>query len=241
MKLIDSLEEIMKKNIVTIIVCLFMVLTLSGCGKSDAQKAMESAVETANKLIEKKEKPFDPKTKTQLVEAISASKKAKDDQSYKKVTKTVKTATKAYKDSIQQLKQITKPSESFLLERAKTVKTITKVEAATEKTDANKLMNKAGEYYAYIALRSSLVKDETLNGQSPVEAGTDGGAVIEAFKSVKDAKARNKYLSAFDGSGAFSPGSHKIVGILIVRTSNQLSASEQKTLENDIIQALIKL
>lgn len=240
MKLIDSLEEIMKKNIVTIIVCLFMVLTLSGCGKSDAQKAMESAVETANKLIEKKEKPFDPKTKTQLVEAISASKKAKDDQSYKKVTKTVKTATKAYKDSIQQLKQITKPSESFLLKRAKTVKTVTKVEAATEKTDGNNLMNKPGQYYAYIAMRSSLVKDDTLN-QSPVEAGVDGGAVIEAFKSVKDAKARNKYLSAFDGSGAFSPGSHKIVGTLIVRTSNQLTASEQKTLENDIIQALIKL
>lgn len=40
---------------------------------------------------------------------------------------------------------------------------------------------------------------------------------------------------------AFSPGSYKIVGTLIVRTSNQLTATEQKTLENDIIHALIKL
>ncbi len=231
----------MKKNIIAGIICLFMVLTLNGCGKSANEKAMDVAVETANKVLEKKETPYDLKTKTHLVQVVSASKKAKDEQAYKKVTQNIKVAVNNYKNSVQQLKQITKPSESFLLERAKTVKTITKVEAATEKMDANKLMNKAGEYYAYIALRSSLVKDETLNGQSPVEAGTDGGAVIEAFKTVKEAKARNKYLSAFDGSGAFSPGSHKVVGTLIVRTSNQLTASEQKTLENDIIQALIKL
>lgn len=202
---------------------------------------MDSAVEIANKLIEKKETPYDPKTKTKLVQAVSASKKAKDDQSYKKVTQNIKTATKDYKNSIQQLKQITKPSQSFLLERVKTVKTVTKVEAATEKTDGNKLMNKQGQYYAYIGMRSSLVKDEMLNGQSPVEAGVDGGAVIEAFKTVKDAKARNKYLSAFDGSGAFSPGSHRVVGTLIIRTSNQLTATEQKTFENDILEALIKL
>lgn len=231
---------IMKKNILAGIICLFMVLTLSGCGKSANEKAMDVAVETANKVLEKKETPYDLKTKTHLVQVVSASKKAKDEQAYKKVTQNIKVAVNNYKNSVQQLKQITKPSESFLLKRAKTVKTVTKVEAATEKTDGNNLMNKPGQYYAYIAMRSSLVKNDTLN-QSPVEAGADGGAVIEAFKTVKEAKARNKYLSAFDGSGAFSPGSHKVVGTLIVRTSNQLTASEQKTLENDIIQALIKL
>lgn len=230
----------MRKNILAGIICLFMVLTLSGCGKSANEKAMDAAVETVNKLLEKKETPYDSKTKTHLVQAVSASKKAKNDQAYKKVTQNIKVAVNDYKNSVQQLKQITKPSESFLLKRIKTVKTVTKVEAAKEKTDGNKLMNKPGQYYAYIAMRSSLVKGDTSN-QSPVEAGANGGAVIEAFKTVKEAKTRNEYLSAFDGSGAFSSGSHKVVGTLIVRTSNQLTASEQKTLENNIIQALIKL
>ncbi len=80
-----------------------------------------------------------------------------------------------------------------------------------------------------------------MDGQSPVEAGNDGGGCIEAYKTVKAAKARNQYLSALDSLGAFGPGSHKVVGTLVVRTSNQLTASQQKQLETNVVNALIKL
>lgn len=115
------------------------------------------------------------------------------------------------------------------------------MEAATEKTDANTLMNKKGGYYAYVAMKSSLIDDCYDEGESPVEAGTEGGAVIEAFHTVKDAKARDAYLSGFDGAGMLSPGSHRVVGTLVIRTSDELSASDQKKLENRIVDALIKL
>lgn len=62
-----------------------------------------------------------------------------------------------------------------------------------------------------------------------------------ARKRLGDAEARDAYLSGFDGAGMLSPGSHRVVGTLVIRTSDALSASDQKKLENRIVDALIKL
>lgn len=229
------------KNVLIVALCLTVALALAGCSKSEARQAMDSAVESANELLEKDATPYDEDTKTALQKAVESSEDASEDAEYEKATEEITTAAKAYEDSIKQLEQVTLPEESFLVKRAKTVDTITKVEAATEETDGNKLMNKEGGYYAYVAMKSSMVDDSYYSSQSPVEAGTDGGAVIEAFKTVKEAEARNTYLSGLDGNGAFSPGTHKVVGTLLVRTSNELTASQQKKLEKDVINALIKL
>lgn len=161
--------------------------------------------------------------------------------SVEEIKKDIGNAIKAYQDSVKQQKQVTEPKEKILVERAKTVRSVTAVEAATEKTDANTLMNKKGGYYAYVAMKSSMIDDSYDEGESPVEAGTEGGAVIEAFHTVKDAEARDTYLSGFDGAGMLSPGSHRVVGTLVIRTSDELSASDQKKLENRIVDALIKL
>ncbi|MDD6459736.1 MAG: hypothetical protein PUF70_03525 [Absicoccus porci] len=202
---------------------------------------MDTAVQSANALLDKNQKAYDMSTKSTLKKDVKDSEKANSDADYKKSTKKIKSDIKAYKNSIKQLKQVTKPSQDFLLERAKTVDTITDVEAATEETDINNMMNKAGGYYAYIAMKSSLVTDSYYADQSPVEAGTDGGAVIEAFKTVKAAKARNEYLAAFDTAGMFNSGSHKVVGTLVIRTSSSLTASQQKQLEQAIIDKLVEL
>ena len=215
---------------------------LAGCG-SEAKKAMDSAVESANMLIEKGETPFDTTTKKNLKKVIASADEAKDDEAYQKVTEEITKASKAYEDSVKQMRQVTNPKESFLIERAKTVDSVTDVEAATEKTDPNKMMNKPGGYKSYIAMKSSMVEGENdyYKDQSPVEAGNDGGSVIEAFASVKDAEAREEYLATLDGKGALSPGTHTVVGTLLIRTSNELTASQQKKLEKKIIDALIKL
>lgn len=223
-----------------LLMCLTMVISFTGCA-SEAKKAMDESVNTANELLEKDAEPFDAETETALKKAVQTSEEAEDDDAYKQVKKDIDNAIKAYQDSVKQQKQVTEPKEKFLVERAKTVKSVTAVEAATERTDANTLMNKKGGYYAYVAMKSSLIDDSYDGGESPVEAGTEGGAVIEAFHTVKDAKARDAYLSGFDGSGMLSPGSHRVVGTLVIRTSDELSASDQKKLENRIVDALIKL
>lgn len=41
--------------------------------------------------------------------------------------------------------------------------------------------------------------------------------------------------------GIFSPGSHRVVGTVIIRTSNQLTASQQKELEEKLIASLTEL
>lgn len=229
---------------VVLIVCLVFALTvLSGCG-SEAKKEMNSAVESATALLENGDKPYDPATKENLEKAIASAEDASDDEAYKAVTEEIGTATKAYEDSVKQLKQVTNPEESFLIERAKTVDTITDVEAATEETDVNKLMNKPGGYTSYIAMKSSMLDDaaaDYYNSMSPVEAGNDGGAVIEAFATEEDAQNREQYLAGFDGQGMLSPGTHTVVGTLLVRTSSELTATQEKELEQNIIEALIRL
>lgn len=232
-----------RKKILILALALVIAFTFSACGASEAQKSLDSTVKSANTLLEKNAKAYDPGTKKALKKAVDDSESAKEDSECKKAEKKIKNARKSYEDSIKQLKQVTAPKESFLIERAKQVKSVTEVEAATEKTDVNKMMNKKGGYYAYVAMKSSLVPDEIgfYKDQSPVEAGNDGGAVIEAFKTVKEAKARDEYLGGFDTGGAMASGSHKVVGTLVIRTSNELTATQQTILEKRIINALIKL
>lgn len=228
------------KRAIVLMICLIVAVSFTSCG-SEAKKEMKDAVKSANELLETDQKPYDANTKKVLQKAVEESENAGDDDAYKKATKDIKTAETNYENSIQQLKQVTKPEESFLLERAKNVETITDVEAATEETDGNKMMNKEGGYYAYIALKSSLVDTSYYEG-STAEIGNDGGGAIEAFKTVKEAKARDEYLSQFDSiGGILSPGSHKVVGTLVIRTSDELTASQQKELETNIINALIEL
>lgn len=227
------------RNLV-LLLCLTMAISFTGCA-SEAKKAMDESVDTANELLEKDAEPFDAETEAALEKAVKSSEEAEADDAYKQVKKDIDNAIKAYQDSVKQQKQVTEPKEKFLVERAKTVKSVTAVEAATEKTDANTLMNKKGGYYAYVAMKSSLIDDSYDEGESPVEVGTEGGAVIEAFHTVKDAEARDAYLSGFDGAGMLSPGFHRVVGTLVIRTSDELSASDQKKLEDRIVDALIKL
>lgn len=228
------------KRLLSLFACIIAFsLLLAGCGESEAKKAMEKAVESANVLL--KETPYDESLKETLEKAVGDAKEAKNDDAYKKVTEAINSASKEYEKSVKVMKQITAPEEAFLLERAKKVDTITAVEAATEDTDPNNHLGKAGSYYAYIAMKSSLVTDSYYANKTPVEAGNAGGAVIEAFKTVEDAEKRNKYLSAFDGGGIMDSGSHKVFGTMVIRTSSKLKASQQKELEQKVIDELLKL
>ena len=125
----------------------------------------------------------------------------------------------ALETSIKQFKQLTNPSEEFVISRIQPLEGITGVAAATEENDINGQFNKAGGYTAQVFFSYSLVDQSTTYGNTLLEKGTDAGGSIEVYKTVEDAEKRDTYLSAFDGS-VLASGSHKVVGTLVVRTSH---------------------
>ncbi|MGE4572618.1 MAG: hypothetical protein AB7E09_07760 [Candidatus Izemoplasmatales bacterium] len=111
------------------------------------------------------------------------------------------------------------------------------IEIVTEDNDPNGNLGKEGSYTGALFFIYDLVEGN--NETSAIEAGTDGGGSIEVYANAEDAKERNDYLSAFDGT-IFASGSHLVLGTLVIRTSNELTASQQDTLEAAIISQLNK-
>lgn len=129
------------------------------------------------------------------------------------------------------------PSEEYVISCLRKVPGIIDIEAVTETNDPNGNLNKAGGYISQVYFSYSLVNQKNIYGNTVIEKGTSAGGSIEVYKNVNDAKKRNEYLSTFDG-GVLSSGSHCILGTVIIRTSNELTASQQKTLENNIVFSL---
>lgn len=79
--------------------------------------------------------------------------------------------------------------------------------------------------------------DKAVYGNSVIEQGTEGGGGIEVYATAEDAEKRREYLEIFDG-GLFVSGSHTVIGTVLIRTSNELTATQQKEMETKIIEAL---
>ena len=131
------------------------------------------------------------------------------------------------------------PSGVWIIEKLKTVSYIDEIEAVTEATDDNKMLNKPGGYTSCTYFTSYLVDQDDVIGDTPIEKGTDGGGCIEVFKTATDANKRNAYLATFDGT-ILDSGSHKVYGSIIIRTSSELTATQQILLESAIYQAFLK-
>lgn len=161
---------------------------------------------------------------------------------YSSVISAVADAQKVYEDSIQSLKQVTAPSDDFVMERLQRVDTITMIDAVTEDHDPNGKLGKQGGYIGCIYFRDFQVDQSQLyvagDPNDVIDVGTDGGGAIEIFSKLKDAEQRDTYLGGFDGT-AFASGSHYIIGTLIIRTSDELSGTKQLELTDKITQALI--
>ena len=154
-------------------------------------------------------------------------------------------AQTTYENSIQSLKQITAPSDDFVMERLQRVDTITAMDAVTEDHDPNGQLNKQGGYIGCIYFTDTQVDRDELyiedGKDNVIDVGTDGGGAIEIFATAEEAEVRNNYLAGFDGMGAFSSGSHYVEGSCIIRTSNYLNGTQQKELTEKITQALIAI
>lgn len=127
------------------------------------------------------------------------------------------------------------PSAEEVKEAISAIDSITEIGIVTEENDPNGQLGKQGGYTGCIYFVDSNAPE--IEGTDTIEKGTDGGGCIEIYSNSSDAKKRNDYLAELDG-GIFSSGSHCVLGTLVIRTSNELTASKQKALEQAIIDVL---
>jgi hypothetical protein len=228
---------------------------------NEKNKALDAAIKSSEKTLNGKDQPLDSSAKKNLEALLKQAKKdkkvvpeipKKTDEinklskslsgsvDYSKVEKELADSTKNYETSIKQNKQVTNPTSDFVIERLKTISTITGEQAATESNDPNDSLIKPGSYTAAVFFTDSQVTEQ-IDGKDIVDKGTDAGGQVEVYKTVEDAKKRNAYLSAFDGAGMFDSGSHELCGTCVIRTSSKLNATQQKELTKQISDALTKV
>lgn len=161
---------------------------------------------------------------------------------YETVMAGITEASEALERSMKQYSLVNVPEEGYIIRCLRSVPGVMEIEAATEDNDPNDKLGKAGGYYSAVYFTHENVDPGKVayKGSTVVEKGTDGGGQIEAYRTPEDAKKRNDYLAGFNGS-ILSSGSHTVIGTLVVRTSDKLKASQQRELEEAIINALIEL
>ena len=129
------------------------------------------------------------------------------------------------------------PQKPYIEQCINKVPGITEYEFVTEETDPMNNLNKPGWYIEYVYFSYVLVNQSNVLGETLLDKGTDAGGSIEIYKTKEDAIQRDDYLKSFDGT-IFSAGSHIVYDFCVVRTSDELTATQQKFLENNIIFAL---
>ena len=146
-------------------------------------------------------------------------------------------AGKKLTESITAYKKFIKPTAEYIISKLANVDEIKNSKAVTEDNDPNGKLNKSGGYTATVYFESSNVDPNEVEGKDVIEKGTDGGGSIEVYANEDDANKRRDYLASFDGT-ILSNGSHRVIGTTLIRTSDKLTATQQKNLEKKIIEAM---
>lgn len=225
-------------------------------------KELESVIANAQTILDSGEEPYDSATKDALTTAVTdataekrkipdipdktediieATNKLLEPLDYSDTISNITAKQEALETSITQLKQVTNPSQDFIIQRLQGIDGITGYQAVTEDHDPNGNLNKQGGYTAAIYFSSSAIDQNSVYGNDIVEKGTQCGGCIEVYASSDDAETRNTYLSSFDGAGFLNSGSHVVVGTIVIRTSSDLTATQQKELTQKITDKLIQI
>ncbi len=141
------------------------------------------------------------------------------------------------KDEKDEKSLVDNPTAEYVIECLQKVPLIVEIEAVTEDNDPIGQLNKPNGYTAHIYFSYSLINQDEVYGNDLIDKGTDAGGSIEVYTTEKDANRRDAYLATFDGT-VLTSGSHTVIGTIVVRTSHELTATQQKILEKNIIAAL---
>ena len=227
---------------------------------NEKNKELDDKIAELQKLIDSGEKPIDEQlidTAKEVIKEAQSKKfllekipsKAED---IKKETERLKGVTVDYSEylakldeanknlsaSIEGYKKFINPTEEYIITKLATVDEIKNSEAVTEDNDPNGNLHKAGGYTATVYFESSNVNQADVYGNSVIERGTDGGGSIEVYANEEDAIKRRDYLSTYDGT-ILANGTHRVIGTTLIRCSDKLTATQQKELEQKIINAMI--
>ncbi len=153
----------------------------------------------------------------------------------------IETLSRDLENSYAIQRQITAPSEEWVITRLGRVSDVANMAPVTEDHDPNGNLNKAGGYTSTVYFGTPLLGTEELSGDTLIDKGTMAGGAIETYKTVEEAERRNEYLASFDGMGYLASGSHIVLGTMVIRTSDDLKASQQESLTNSIIAAMISM
>ncbi|MGM0125691.1 hypothetical protein IGI37_003090 [Enterococcus sp. AZ194] len=228
---------------------------------TEKNTTLDKEIEKGQKILDAGEKPLDEGTFTDLQVAISTAKetkrtipkvpdkldKVKDETNklqkeldYSSISSKLEVAITSANNSITQLKQVTNPSQDFVIPKLKEIQSIEDILPVTEDNDPNGNLNKAGGYTSAIYFSSTFVDQSMVSGMDLISKGTLAGGCIEVYKTAEEATKRNDYLATFDG-GILSTGSHTVLGTIVVRTSDNLTATNQKNLETEIVAKLTSI
>lgn len=227
---------------------------------------LDGEIKKLQELVDNEDKPLDETTIDTAKEAIknagaskivigempkatkdilSRTKELSTPVDYSDELTSLSTAYTNLENSKKQYKQVVNPSEEFVMQRILTVDDVADARAVTEDQDPNGNLHKAGGYTSTIYFESKTVNqsDVYISGEYAdvlIDKGTDAGGAIEVYENVEDAEKRRDYLATFDGT-IFANGTHTVIGTVLVRTSNELTATQQKELEQKVIDALTRL
>ena len=242
-------------------------LCMAGADFEEVKKEAESknreldeSIQEASQLVQNQEKALDETLYPALETAISTTKSEKveipsipentaqirteieqlEKIDYTKVLGELEKCKAKLENSIKKYKLVDHPSEKFILKRLKKVKHVKDISAVTEDNDPNEHLNKAGGYTSDVFFTCDLVNQGAVSGNTVIDKGTDAGGSIEVYATEEDAERRNDYLATFDGT-ILSGGSHTVVGTVVIRTSNRMTATQQKKMEKSIIKSLTKI
>lgn len=223
---------------------------------------LTSAMNDAQKILDKKEAIYDNTTKEAFITALSdakaaqrkipdlpkktadinaETKKLSEPLDYSSVINAISEKQTAYQNSVLQMKQITNPNEDFVIQRLKGIPNISGYQAVTEDHDPNGNLNKQGGYTSTVYFSTPLIDQSSVYGNDIVDKGTECGGAIEVYASEEDAEKRDSYLASFDGAGMLNSGSHKVLGTIVIRTSTKLTATQQNEFTNNITNKLLEL
>ena len=256
-KLFESLGEY-EDSPDRLVQCRNMSKAVDTLDKKNAE--LDELINTARKTINCEDKALDETLREKLETSVSDAKAVKivlseypktkeetvvfiqtvSDSDYSTEVSALKENTAALQKSIKQNALVNAPSEAYIIKCLKNVKGVINISAVTEDNDPNGNLNKAHSYTAAVYFSHKNVNQKKVSGKTVIEKGTDCGGCVEVYATEEDAKKRDEYLGAFDGT-ILASGSHIVIGTVVVRTSDKMKASQQKKVEKEVIAELTRV
>ena len=222
-----------------------MVEELQNLVNSEEKPLDETLLEKANEVIKNAQQAKNvlDKMPSNTQEIITKTEEMKKYDDYSAIKEELKETKEQLESSIKSRNQFINPSEEFLISRLSVIEEVYDIEAVTEEHDPNGHLHKNGGYTAAIYFKNKNVNLSKIfhsANESSIDIGTSGGGCIEVYSTEEDAQKRATYLSAFDG-GILDNGTHTVVGTVVIRVSAELTATQQKMLEQNIIDSIAVL